>query len=39
VIPPPVVELSLGHRILCHLPPEQLQAMEPVIEVSKGARH
>jgi peptide/nickel transport system ATP-binding protein len=33
VIPPPVVEPSLGHRILCHLPLATLIAMRPVIEV------
>jgi peptide/nickel transport system ATP-binding protein len=39
VIPPPLVEPSPGHRIMCHLPLEQLMAMEPVIQVSKGPRH
>jgi hypothetical protein len=33
VIPPPVVEPSPGHRILCHLPLDTLTAMLPVIEV------
>ncbi len=33
VVPPPIVEPSPGHRILCHLPLETLQAMEPVIQV------
>jgi hypothetical protein len=33
VIPPPVVEPTPGHRILCHLPLETLMAMQPVIEV------
>jgi peptide/nickel transport system ATP-binding protein len=33
VTPPPVVEFSPGHRILCHLPKEQLEAMEPVIQI------
>jgi peptide/nickel transport system ATP-binding protein len=33
VIPPPIVEPSPGHRILCHLSLETLSAMEPVIEV------
>ncbi|MDQ3559306.1 MAG: ABC transporter ATP-binding protein [Pseudomonadota bacterium] len=33
VIPPPVVEPSPGHRILCHLPLETLEAMLPVISV------
>ena len=28
---PPVKELSPGHRIMCHLPDEELRAMEPVI--------
>ena len=31
VIPPPVVEPSPGHRILCHLPLDTLMAMQPVI--------
>jgi peptide/nickel transport system ATP-binding protein len=40
VIPPPVFEPSPGHRILCHLPHEQLLAMEPVIEIEKpGSVH
>jgi peptide/nickel transport system ATP-binding protein len=33
VIPPPVVEPSPGHRILCHLPLDTLMAMQPVIEM------
>ncbi len=33
VIPPPIVEPSPGHRILCHLSLETLEAMEPVIQV------
>ncbi|MHA1190236.1 MAG: oligopeptide/dipeptide ABC transporter ATP-binding protein, partial [Alphaproteobacteria bacterium] len=33
VTEPPVKELSPGHRILCHLPEEQLKAMEPVIRI------
>ncbi len=33
VTQPPVKELSPGHRILCHLPEEQLKAMEPVIRI------
>jgi peptide/nickel transport system ATP-binding protein len=37
VIPPPIFEPSPGHRILCHLPPEQLMAMEPVIQVERSA--
>jgi peptide/nickel transport system ATP-binding protein len=28
---PPVKELSPGHKIMCHLPDEELRAMEPVI--------
>jgi len=35
VIPPPVVEPSPGHRILCHLSLETLNAMEPVIQVGE----
>ena len=31
VVPPPIVEPSPGHRILCHLPLDTLMAMEPVI--------
>jgi peptide/nickel transport system ATP-binding protein len=31
VVPPPIVEPSPGHRILCHLPLATLEAMEPVI--------
>ncbi len=31
VIPPPVVEPSPGHKILCHLPLDTLEAMAPVI--------
>jgi peptide/nickel transport system ATP-binding protein len=33
VVPPPIVEPSPGHRILCHLPLDTLMAMEPVIVV------
>jgi peptide/nickel transport system ATP-binding protein len=33
VIPPPLVEPSPGHKILCHLPLSTLMAMEPVIQV------
>jgi peptide/nickel transport system ATP-binding protein len=36
VIPPPVFEPTPGHRILCHLPPEKLMAMEPVIQVERS---
>jgi peptide/nickel transport system ATP-binding protein len=40
VIPPPVFEPTPGHRILCHLPPEKLMAMEPVIQVEQsGSLH
>jgi peptide/nickel transport system ATP-binding protein len=41
VIPPPIVEPTPGHKILCHLPPEQLMAMEPVIQVehTTGSLH
>jgi hypothetical protein len=37
VIPPPIVETSPGHRILCHLSVDTLMAMEPVIQVDGGA--
>jgi peptide/nickel transport system ATP-binding protein len=37
VIPPPVVETSPGHKILCHLPLDTLMAMQPVIEMTSGA--
>ncbi len=33
VVPPPIFEPSPGHRILCHLPHEELMAMLPVIEI------
>jgi peptide/nickel transport system ATP-binding protein len=33
VVPPPIVEPSPGHRILCHLPLATLEAMRPVIVV------
>ena len=36
VTPPPVREMSAGHRILCHLPAERLAAMEPVIRSGNG---
>ena len=40
VIPPPIFEPTPGHRILCHLPPEKLMAMEPVIQVERaGSLH
>jgi peptide/nickel transport system ATP-binding protein len=35
VIPPPVVEPSPGHKILCHLSVETLEAMEPVIQIGE----
>jgi peptide/nickel transport system ATP-binding protein len=37
--PPPVVEFSKGHRILCHLPRQQLEAMEPVIQIEEKPKH
>lgn len=39
VVPPPIVEPSPGHRILCHLSLETLMAMEPVIGVRADAHH
>jgi peptide/nickel transport system ATP-binding protein len=33
VVPPPVVEPSPGHKILCHLPLDTLTSMEPVIQI------
>jgi len=30
---PPFVELSAGHRVLCHLPREVLDSMQPVIRI------
>jgi peptide/nickel transport system ATP-binding protein len=38
VVPPPIVEPSRGHRILCHLPLDTLMAMEPVIQMEPEAR-
>jgi peptide/nickel transport system ATP-binding protein len=35
---PPMREFASGHQILCHLPPEQLLAMEPVIAMSDEPR-
>jgi peptide/nickel transport system ATP-binding protein len=32
-VTPPVVEPSPGHRIVCHLPFDQLKAMEPTAPV------
>jgi peptide/nickel transport system ATP-binding protein len=32
---PPVKELSPGHRIMCHLPDDELRAMEPVIALGE----
>ncbi len=37
VVPPPRQEFAKGHRILCHLPREQLEAMLPVIEMEEDA--
>jgi peptide/nickel transport system ATP-binding protein len=34
-VAPPIVEPSPGHRILCHLPLDRLQGMEPVIRVEQ----
>jgi peptide/nickel transport system ATP-binding protein len=34
---PPVKELSPGHKIMCHLPDEELRAMEPVIALGEKA--
>ena len=39
VTPPPVVEFETGHRVLCHLPREQLAAMEPVIQIEAEPKH
>jgi peptide/nickel transport system ATP-binding protein len=38
VLPPPAVETSPGHRILCHLSVDTLTAMEPVITVGAAPR-
>ncbi|HWT30458.1 MAG TPA: oligopeptide/dipeptide ABC transporter ATP-binding protein, partial [Propylenella sp.] len=35
VQPPPIVEPSPGHKILCHLPLETLEAMQPVIAIAE----
>jgi peptide/nickel transport system ATP-binding protein len=35
---PPLRIFSDGHQILCHLPPEELRAMEPVIAIADEAR-
>ena len=35
---PPVRQFGSGHQILCHLPPEELLAMEPVIAISDEPR-
>ena len=35
---PPLREFASGHRILCHLPPEELLAMEPVIAMGEAPR-
>ncbi|TDI58410.1 MAG: ABC transporter ATP-binding protein [Alphaproteobacteria bacterium] len=37
VTPPPILEMSAGHEIACHLPVETLQAMEPVIQIGEAA--
>jgi peptide/nickel transport system ATP-binding protein len=36
VLPPPLQEFSPSHRISCHLPREQLLAMQPVFEDRKS---
>ncbi len=35
---PPLREFASGHQILCHLPPEELLAMEPVIAMADEPR-
>lgn len=35
---PPLREFGPGHTILCHIPPEELLAVEPVIAVGDGHR-
>jgi hypothetical protein len=37
VTPPPVLEMSAGHEIACHLAVETLEAMEPVIQLGEAA--
>jgi peptide/nickel transport system ATP-binding protein len=32
LVPPPVQEFAAGHRIACHLPREDLSAMQPVFQ-------
>jgi peptide/nickel transport system ATP-binding protein len=34
--PPPWREMAAGHRIFCHISPEELRAMEPVISTTRG---
>ena len=34
---PPLQEFESGHKIMCHLPAEELLAMEPVIQLAKRA--
>ncbi len=34
---PPVQELAPGHKIMCHLPAEELKAMEPVFQMGSRA--
>ena len=36
VTPPPLKQMSAGHRILCHLSDDELNAMEPVIVIEAG---
>ncbi len=33
-VPPPVLEIAPGHQIACHLPVEELKAMEPAVVVA-----
>lgn len=33
-VPPPVLEIAPGHQIACHLPVEELKAMEPAVAVA-----
>lgn len=34
---PPVREFPEGHRIRCHIPPEELEAIEPVVTFAEAA--
>ena len=34
---PPIRTFNTGHRIACHIPPEELEAMEPVITMPEPA--